>query len=73
LWLVDEPYLTIIYYGTGTPLQSAVTKCHIMPAMPDVNDASKVDLMRPHEFDAIDHPTNFLTLRCGVQKKGDEW
>jgi hypothetical protein len=44
-----------------------------MPAMPDVNDASKVDLMRPHEFDAIDHPTNYLTLRCGVQKKGDEW
>ena len=32
---------TIIYYGTGTPPQLAVMKCHIMPVMPEVNDASK--------------------------------
>ena len=65
------------------PPQSAVTKCHIKPAMPDelpdvkhVNDACRLQmfgLMCPHEFDAINYPSKYLRLRRGIQKKGDEW
>ena len=28
-----------------------------------------VDLMQPHEFDTINHPSKYLRLRCGIQKK----
>ena len=28
----DFSSTTMAYYGTGTPYESAVTKCHIMPA-----------------------------------------
>ena len=34
---------------------------------------AKIDLMCPYEFDAINRPSKSLTLRGGVQKKGDEW
>jgi len=34
--------------------------------------SAEVDLMHLHEFDAINHPTKYLTLRRGVQKALNE-
>ena len=61
-------YYHLLWNQHPPPTQSAIMKCHIMPVMPEVNDASKFYLMWPHEFDAINHPANFWDSITALKK-----
>ena len=65
--------IRVTYYGTGTPPQSAVTKCHIRPAMPKVNDACRCWFDVSSRVWCHQSSSKYLRLRRGIQKKGDEW